>query len=239
MKRNNWLWGGVLIVAGVLLLAQNFRLFGAAEDVVWAAMFAVGSAAFLSVAVLYRAHWWAFIPGMVLLSLATIIGLQAGVPRSAELWSGSIMLGGIGLAFWLIYLTHAEHWWAIIPGGVLWTLATVAGLESVWAQPDGGGVFFAGLATTFALVYLLPTAGGRMRWALFPAAGCALLSVVTFAAVPWVLNYLWPAALIIAGVYVLFNAQRLRRMENTVDDARQATRGKEEGYDTPSVSQPH
>jgi drug/metabolite transporter (DMT)-like permease len=109
MKRNNWLWGGLLIVAGVLLLAQNFDLFGATEDVVWAAMFALGSAMFLSVAVRYRRHWWAFIPGMVLLSLATIIGLQASVPRSAGAWGGPIMLGGIGLAFWLIYATQCQH----------------------------------------------------------------------------------------------------------------------------------
>jgi drug/metabolite transporter (DMT)-like permease len=144
MKRNNWLWGGLLIVAGVLLLAQNFDLFGATEDVVWAAMFALGSAMFLSVAVRYRRHWWAFIPGMVLLSLATIIGLQASVPRSAGAWGGPIMLGGIGLAFWLIYATQRQHWWAIIPGGGLWTLATVAGMESIWAHPDGGGCFSRG-----------------------------------------------------------------------------------------------
>jgi hypothetical protein len=34
-----------------------------------------------------------------------------------------LVVGGIGFAFWAIYFVKREHWWAIIPGSVMLTIA--------------------------------------------------------------------------------------------------------------------
>jgi len=92
------------------------------------------------------------------------------LPDVPETLGGVLFLAAIGLAFWVIYFTKRELWWAVIPGGAMFTLALVAGLESVFEGAEMGGVFFLGLGLTFVLLYFVPTPQGRMKWALIPAA---------------------------------------------------------------------
>ena len=80
-------------------------------------------------------------------------------------------LGALGLAFFAVYLTGRERWWAIIPGGVLITLGLVAALTTRFGVVDNGGVLFAGIGVTFLLVGILSNA----RWAYIP--GVTLLAL--------------------------------------------------------------
>ena len=112
------------------------------------------------------------------------------------------MLGGIGLSFLLIYLLDHNNWWAIIPFGVLETLAVVAGLGSVIPGVATGGIFFLGLGLTFALVAILPSLHGSMWWAWIPAGvltGMGLLFVVISGQT---IGFVLPAALILVGIIV-------------------------------------
>jgi hypothetical protein len=119
---------------------------------------------------------------------------------------GAIFLGLLGLSFWLIYITHRDNWWAIIPGGVLLTLAGVTLI------PDNsvlmGGAFFLGMAVTFGLVYILPKPAGKLKWALYPAGILFALGVLTTLGATDLLTYIWPVALLIAGGYVIYRAVR-------------------------------
>jgi len=197
--------GGILLIAaGVLFLLQNIGILGADIAFTWPLLFGAGGAVFLYVFLTNRANWWAVIPGFVLLSLAAVIALDQFAPQVEETWGGAIFLGGIGLAFWVVYFFKREHWWAIIPGGVLLTIALVAGLSSVLEDIEMGGVFFLGLGLTFALLSFLPTPEGRMKWALIPAAVLLVMGLLITAAATAVLNYLWPAVLILAGLYLIF-----------------------------------
>lgn len=195
--------GGILLIAaGALFLLQNLGVL-VIGAYLWPFLFGAGGLVFLYVFLTNRDNWWAIIPGFVLLSLAALIALEQFAPEAEETWGGALFLGGIGLAFWVVYFTKREHWWAVIPGGVLLTLALVTGLSSVFKGIEIGGVFFLGLGLTFGLLSLLPTPEGRMKWALIPAGVLLVMGLVITAAATAIFNYLWPAALILAGLALL------------------------------------
>ena len=111
-----------------------------------------------------------------------------------------------GVLFVTVFLGNRDHWWAVIPGGVLLTLALVASLADIAGGEAVGGFFFLGLAATFGVVYLLPTPEGRMKWAIIPAAILGAMGVlITLAASPF-LNYLWPVALVSIGLFLIYRS---------------------------------
>ncbi len=195
------LWGGLLIVAGALFLLQELDFVLNAWELIMATLFALAGVVFLVAYWSDRSQWWPLIPGLALLSLGALILVDSFLPGIP--WSGAIFLGGIALAFWLIYLLNRENWWAVIPGGVLLTLAVVAGVDPYVGGDAGGGIFFFGLGLTFVLVGLLPSSQGPMRWAFIPAAALLLMAIFLLTPLtPW-LNYIWPIALIILGGYFI------------------------------------
>ena len=198
----------LLIVVGILLLLQNVGILVGVVALTWSLIFGAGGAVFLYVFLTNRVHWWAVIPGFALLGLAALITLDQFLPRVGDALGGTIFLGGIGLAFWVIYFLNREHWWAVIPGGVMFTVALVAGLDAVFEGAETGGVLFLGLGLTFGLLSLLPTPQGRMRWAIIPAAVLLVMGLLITAATTGILEYLWPAALIVVGLYLLFRMFR-------------------------------
>jgi hypothetical protein len=110
----------------------------------------------------------------------------------------------------VIYLVNRDHWWAVIPGGVLLTLALIAGLSSVMQGIEMGGVFLLGLGLTFALLAFLPTPEGRLTWAIIPAIVLLVTGALITAAAAELINYVWPAALVVGGLYLLYRVFRSR-----------------------------
>ena len=109
----------------------------------------------------------------------------------------------IAAGFLAVYLTGRERWWALIPTGVLLTIALVSGLSSISGELETGGVFFLGLGATFGLLSLVPTPGGRLKWALIPAGILLAIGVlITLETMPILLR-LWPAALILVGLVLV------------------------------------
>jgi hypothetical protein len=208
MRRVEWrvLIGILLVAVGALLLLQTFGIFRLVWDLVWSILFLAGGAAFLVAFLGREEEWWAAIPGMALLGIGALIGLS--IIGLGETIGGAVFLGALSLSFWLVYLRRRENWWAVIPGGVLLTLAAVAGLDQVVPWAETGGLFFIGLALTFGAVYLLPAPQGRMTWALIPAAVLLVVGLVVVLATSSVLQYLWPAVLILIGGYLVLRALR-------------------------------
>jgi hypothetical protein len=128
------------------------------------------------------------------------------LPDALDEIGGAIFLGAIGLSFWAVYLTGRDRWWAIIPGGVLITLALVSALpDRLFAGADSGGVFFLGLAATFLLVALL----ADMRWAYWPAGALGVFGVfLFFGSQISLLSYLGAGALILVGIYLVLRTLR-------------------------------
>ncbi|HEC34487.1 MAG TPA: hypothetical protein ENI37_07210 [Chloroflexi bacterium] len=195
--------GGILLIAaGALFLLQNLGVL-VVSAYLWPLLFGAGGVIFLYVFLANRAHWWAVIPGFVLLSLAVLMALDRLAPQIGETWGGTLFLGGIGLGFWAVYFANREQWWAVIPGGVLLTIGLVAGLSSSLEGIEIGRFFFLGLGLTFGLLSFLPTPEGRMKWALIPAVVLLAIGLLITTAATAVLNYLGPAALILAGLYLI------------------------------------
>ena len=210
--RSRTLWGILLVAMGILFLLESLQIL--AIGGAWATLFTVlFAAAGLTFGVTFferRENWWAAIPGLALVSIGMLIGLDAVFPRFANLVGGSIVLGGIALSFWIIYFrTDFQQWWAIIPGGILLSLALGIAVEPFIRDDVFGAVFLLGIALTFALVYLLPTAGERMRWALYPAGAVGIVGLIVLSATTRLAGLIWPVLLIGAGAYILL--KNLRR----------------------------
>ncbi len=199
------LWGSLLILGGVLFLLQNLGIFKMG-DMFWALLLALAGVFFLSIFFQNRANWWALIPGFTLLGIALLVFTSLLFPRVANVWGGSFVLGALGLSFWVIFIIDRKNWWAIIPGGVLITLAAIAGLSQFIAGVATGGIFFFGLGITFGLVAVLPSPEGQMKWAWIPAGVLVLMGLLIMAAAGNIINYLWPAVLILGGGYLLVRA---------------------------------
>jgi hypothetical protein len=216
MKRTSasYLGGLLLICAGILFLLQNFGLVTIVTGAIWALLFAVGGVAFLAVFATNQEHWWALIPGFTLLGLAGLIGLSTLFPQFGELGAALFFLA-IALSFAIIYIMHRENWWAVIPAGVLTTLAIIIafsgndGNDGQWVP----SVLFLGLAATFALVYFLPTPQGQMKWALWPAAVLGIMGLLMLLLVGSLANFIWPLALIAGGAALMLRTLRRRELK--------------------------
>jgi len=203
-------WGGLLILAGVLFLLDNMGLITIGE-MIWAILLGLGGIAFLTVFITDRQHWWALIPGCTLVGVSITLFLEFFWPEAGSVASGLIILGSIGLAFLIIYLLNWENWWALIPAGVLLTLAVVAVLDEIYPKMDTGSVFFVGLGLTFAALALLPNPIGQMRWAFIPAVILIVIGIVMAAVQFPVLSVVFALALILVGVFFLLKAFQWRK----------------------------
>jgi hypothetical protein len=196
--------GVLLIVLGAVGLLQTLKIVNL-EGGFWlffiSGLFILAGLAFLAVLVQDRSNWWAAIPGMTLLSIGALISLSDLAPGFSP-YGGSLVLGGIGLSFWLVYLLGHQNWWAIIPGGVMVTLALVAGMDEVTGF-DTGGIFFLGLGITFGLLAILPTGGHKMSWPWIPAGILLVMGVLLSLSEAKYANFVWPVVLILVGLVFL------------------------------------
>lgn len=204
--RSPLVWGLVLITLGALFLLQSIGIIGSVMAPLWVLIFALGGGVFLYFYWTDRAgRWWAVIPGLALIGIASVIALGELWPSSGAL-GGALFLASLSLAFWLVYLTRREQWWAIIPGGALATLALVAGLDTINLGIDTGGIFLLGLGVTFLALAFIETAQGRMKWALIPAAVLIVLGLVVTFESARMLPVMGPLMLIVGGGYLVLRA---------------------------------
>jgi hypothetical protein len=188
-------FGSLLLIGGVLALLQALGYLRDASDIFWGAIFIVLGLIFLSL--LSGGHWWSVFPGFTLLS----IGLLILLPDRLEDFGGLIFLGGIALAFWMVYITSPrERWWALIPAGVMTTLAGMTVAAERFGEFQTAGFFFGGLSLTFFLVAVL----AGMRWAYWPALALGIMAVLGLASLFEIANYVWAIALMGAGGFLLF-----------------------------------
>lgn len=211
MKRvdSRSLWGLLLIVGGLFLLLANLNIFNIwgifdAVPLLWAVALGLVGIGFLSTFAVSPDNWWAAIPGATLVSVAILIVMDLIMPRVSNFIGGSIVTGGIGISFLLVYIRKRENWWALIPGGVMFTIAMMIFLEPLIDDDLVASFFFFGLAATFGLLYILPTSGTEsQKWAIYPALGTLGMSVFLLIVTTSIMQFIIPLAIVGAGVYLL------------------------------------
>lgn len=161
--------GPVLIGVGLLVLIFNSNLLGTLPSLIWLALLFGVAIALWMVGVIPA--WIRMVGVAVLYVLA--------MATSGDL-AGVSALGFPAMAFAVIYLLRPKrNWWAIMPGGVLASIALLVLFEEIFPGWDGAAVMFLGFAATFTFLYLLPKSRGGQRWALYPAIGSIVLTVLT------------------------------------------------------------
>jgi hypothetical protein len=167
---------------------------------------------FLVVYLFKRRYWWALIPAGVMIVLGGITFLSVAVQGE---FIGAMVLLGIALPFYVIYFTDRSRWWALIPAGVMTSVAVIPPLAyGLGGRFDNtgllNGVMFLGLGATFLVLWLLrgisPT-----RWAIYPAAACGLVAVMSIL-LGGRGEILGPALIIGVGLLFIFFALRPRKI---------------------------
>lgn len=208
LKRIDWriVLGLLLITGGLIVLLENLNILTGLAPWFWGLVLAGAGISFLIYYANHRTNWWALIPGGILLVVGLLSLINAIFPGMSEQYSGAIFMGGFALTFLVVYLISPVNWWAIIPAGVLATIGVTSVLdETALAQQgfDTGGIFFLGLGLTFLLVFLLPAPTGRNTWAIFPAGALSIVGVFILASATEMINYVWPALLILLGLVMI------------------------------------
>ena len=219
LKNSNMLWGVLLIALGAFFLLQVTGIFGVLSTLFWSLAFAAAGAVFLYVFLTgLHTRWWAAIPGFTLLGLAATIFYDRFAPPFFSDIGGAVFLGSIGAGFIAIFFTNREKWWAIIPGGALFSVASVvlvtqAGIGFL----NPASVLFIGLGITFGLLGLMSTyLNTNLRWAYIPAVIMLVMGIVIFTPFVGALGWIWPLALIGGGAYlILRRPQFLDKTSNT------------------------
>jgi hypothetical protein len=185
--KNNNLLGLILIGIGTLAILGNIGIFGGISNMLFAGGMGVAGFYLVRQYQKNRQSLWASIVGFTFLglALASVTGAMSGFYFFAMIATG----------FLSIYKKEPRQWWAVIPGGVLLTLATVAGSEALFPRWDAAPLFFAGLAATFGYLYKY----GK-PWAIFPAAA---LAIVAFLNLSFSGGWIVPTLLIGAGIYAI------------------------------------
>lgn len=119
-----------------------------------------------------RENWWALIPGWATAVITLVILLA---DRVAGEFIGSLVMFGIALPFFAVYLVNRKHWWALIPGFILGGIGLVVLLTAVTRGEVVGALVLFSIALPFFIIYL------RFRehwWARIPAGILASVAVV-------------------------------------------------------------
>ncbi|MFO8151229.1 MAG: hypothetical protein R6T93_13175 [Trueperaceae bacterium] len=190
--------GAFLLLAGAATLLGGRGAVGLAAELAW-----IGGLTLAAVVA------WRTLTPRAPLALRIVVHAALGMTAAATTTqlSGPAFLGFAAVAFWLVYRTpthrQAVTGWAIIPAGVLTTLAAVAAVDALRPGWDGGAVFLLGMTATFTAIYLLPREHGGGRWALWPALAWALLTVLANDPTGAFTRWWLPLTMIGVGVAVL------------------------------------
>jgi hypothetical protein len=204
--------GGLLILAGVLLLAQTYIDLSAW---IWFALVLLAGLVALAFYLADRSNQAMFITAYVLLAVAFLLALiMMNLLRDEGV--AVYVLTVIALPFMVVWFRNRSQWWALIPAYVLLTLALMIGLLGSGILDDllvPAYVMFA-IAIPFFAVY----AWNRARWwALIPAGvmtAIALFFLVTEEALQWLI----PVFLILVGIWLLSRSVARRRSPDVAED---------------------
>jgi hypothetical protein len=212
-RRQALVWGGLLILFGVITLVETFTDLTAWT---WVALLAAGGLGVFAVYLTDRSDWGVLIPAYVLWAIAGLIALiTLNVLRDESI--ATYVLTAIALPFLVAFLRDRNQWGALIPAYVLLAVGVMVGLIGLGVLDDllvPAYVMFA-IAIPFFAVYARNT---KQWWALIPGGIMAVIGL-SFLIAEAAAQYIGPAVLILVGAWVL--VRQFMRREPTGPEADQ------------------
>jgi TM2 domain-containing membrane protein YozV len=167
-------WGGLLIIFGVVGLVESFTDL---NPWAWVAILAITGLGIFGVFLWDRSEWWPLIPTYVLWAIAGLLALiELNVLDGVFL--PAYVLPAIALPFIVVYLRDRAQWWALIPAYVLIAVAALVLLSETAFLPDAFEATF--VLTAIALPFLVVYLRNRSQWwPLIPAYVLLSIGVMT------------------------------------------------------------
>jgi hypothetical protein len=164
-KKNNLVWGVVLVLLGGLLLVQNLGFIPDFSQGVWAIILGAACIFFIAAYLFNGVENWGWIFPIFItggLALTAVLSLTAINP----IWLGAGFMASLSVPFWIVYLfNRKENWWALIPGWAMAVLTLIILLSETMSGEIIGTLVMWAIALPFIFIY----AHNRDHWwALIP-----------------------------------------------------------------------
>ncbi|MFC2023662.1 hypothetical protein ACFLT5_02875 [Chloroflexota bacterium] len=170
--RQTMVWGGFLILCGVLLLLEWVTDL---SDWVWIAALAAGALVATALYLSDRSDWAMLLTAYVLWAIVILIALVRWDVLRNEAIAFYVLLV-IALPFFGVFYRDRRQWWALIPGYVMVVVAVMIGLIGLGVLDDmlvPAYVLFA-IALPFFVVYARDRS---LWWALIPGGILAVIGL--------------------------------------------------------------
>jgi len=210
-KRQALVWGGLLILFGVMTLVSNLTDLSAW---IWVIVLALAGLAVFGVYVTDRSDLTLLIPAYVLWAVAGLVALNTSNILGDD-FIATYILAAIVLPFLVVFLRDRAQWWALIPAYVLLAVGLMVGLIASGVLTElliPAYVMFA-IAIPFLGVFAL---NPKQWWPLIPGGIMAVIGLA-FLVAEAAVEYIGPVALVVVGVWILAR-QFIRKGEPTAPD---------------------
>ncbi len=196
-KKSGLVWGGLLIVFGVLALLETVTNLNAW---VWVAVLTTGGLVGFSVYAMDRTEKWLLIISYAMLAVAGLLTfLTLGV--LVDSYVATFVLLAIAFPFLVAFLLNRTNWGLLIPFYVLLVIGIMVPLLELGVLNDTliATYVLLAIAIPFFIVYIRNT---KNWWALIPGGILAVIGIA-FLIAETAVEYIFPAALIVGGILIV------------------------------------
>ncbi len=196
-KKSGLVWGGLLIVFGVLALLETVTNLNAW---VWVAVLTTGGLVGFSVYAMDRTEKWLLIISYAMLAVAGLLTfLTLGV--LVDSYVATYVLLAIAFPFLVAFLLNRTNWGLLIPFYVLLVIGIMVPLLELGVLNDTliATYVLLAIAIPFFIVYIRNT---KNWWALIPGGILAAIGIA-FLIAETAVEYIFPAALIVGGILIV------------------------------------
>ena len=196
-KRQALVWGGLLILFGLMGLVSNLTDLSAW---IWVVVLTLAGLGVFGVYLTDRSQLTLLIPVYVLWAVAGLVALTTLNVLPDELIA-TYVLAAIALPFLVVFLRDRAQWWALIPVYVLLVVGLMVALIESGVLSElliPAYVMFA-VAIPFLVVFAL---NPKQWWPLIPGGIMAVIGLA-FLVAEAAVEYIAPAALVVVGLWIL------------------------------------
>jgi len=197
--RQGIVWGGLLILFGLMALVETYTDLTVWT---WVVILAAGGLGVFGVYLTDRSDGGLLIPAYVLWAVAGLIALiELNILQDPFI--AIYVLTAIALPFLVVFLRNRDQWWALIPAYVLLVIGVMLGLTESNVLPDDFVATY--VLTAIALPFLVVFLRNREQWwALIPAYVLLIVGVMIGLTEGGVLSDLLVPAYILFAIAIPF-----------------------------------